>query len=195
MIQFELPIVVAVTTWTDQKSIRTSIHSVEQMADHLIVVYGKIANVGADSPDKTWNELTQLQHRHQGLFEMLLKDRWDNEADKLNAAWFNYMGYFFWIRGNEYLSLKALKELDTLIPKSIDCGAPIVAHTTLNKKPEIRGCQIDYDKVWQDTDRIEGVLSLSDKDAFHYPSPVPIEPLYMEEPINGVSPKQTPDKH
>jgi len=195
MIQFELPIVVAVTTWADRKSIATSIRSVERMADHLIVTYGKIANIGPDGPDKTWTELSRLQARNRGLFEVLLKETWDNEADKLNAAWFNYLGYFFWLRGSEYLSLGALEELETLIPQSIDCGAPIVAHTTLNKKQEIRGCQIDYDKVWKSTDCIEGGLDLATQDEFRFSPGPKFAPIHMEEPINAISPRTPPEKH
>ncbi|GAI17794.1 unnamed protein product, partial [marine sediment metagenome] len=45
MIEFELPLTVAITTWRDQKTIDRALKSVMDFADFIVVVYGKPGKV------------------------------------------------------------------------------------------------------------------------------------------------------
>jgi hypothetical protein len=145
MREINIPIVVGITTWRDEKHIKASVKSVIDFADFIVIAYGKVKN---EEPDRTLKILRHLQIDYQDLITLLLPAEWSNEVEQLNATWFEFMGYYFRLRGNEVLSKHAKKELEKLIYKSIETGLPITAKTTKSDIYEFRGSQIDPAKYF-----------------------------------------------
>ena len=76
------------------------------------------------------------------------------------------------------MSEEVKQELEKLIPLSIAENIPIVSSATTTNTVEIRGCQVDYTKVWEDTNLLPGIYDLYTQGA-----------LEMQEAINVFIPK------
>lgn len=165
MIEFELPITVAITTWNNQDSIAEAVKSVSDLADNIVIVYGRLKDIDADTPDDTFDILKHLQIDYPDLITLVSQYVWNNEAERLNVAWFNSIGFFFRMRGKEVLSEKLKQDLEKLIPLSIAENIPLISCTTQADTYEIRGCQVDYTKVWEDTNCLPGIYDPTNKKA------------------------------
>ena len=94
MIEFELPLTVAITTWRDQDYIVNAVKSVLDIADNIIIVYGRLKDIDLEKPDNTLDILKHLQIDYPAIITIVSQYSWNSEAERLNSAWFNAMGYF-----------------------------------------------------------------------------------------------------
>lgn len=152
----DIPLTFAVSTWRDETTIRTAIESIVDLADFIVIAHGRTPESKDSKPDKTLQVLQHLQVDYPDLITILYTNLWENETQKINATWYQSIGYYFRIKASESLSDDFKKELLDAIPHSINENKPIIANTTIielgcrfsfgNANYKFRGCQVDFSR-------------------------------------------------
>ncbi len=152
----DIPLTFAISTWRDKKTIKETIESIADLADFIVIAHGRTPESKNSKPDKTLQVIQHLQVDFPDLITILYTNLWENETQKINATWYQSIGYYFRLKANESLSDDFKKELLEAIPRSINENTPIIAKTTVVKagcglKFEsgnygFRGCQVDFSR-------------------------------------------------
>lgn len=154
MKKIDIPLTIAITTWRSENSIQKTIESVVDLADFIVIAHGRTPESKNSKPDKTLQILQHLQVDYPDLITILYTNLWENEVQKLNAVWYQSIGYYFRLNANESLDNAFKKELLDAISHSINENKPIIAKTTTiksgcrfnfgNANYKFRGCQVDF---------------------------------------------------